>query len=176
MENTAASLISATVTVSIALIFVRAAWHKLAAFTEFTGFVADYRLFGERWTKPVSAAIVGAEILTVALPLVPGMQSAGLALAGCLFAVYAVAMGINISRGRTLIECGCGGAGQPLSWALIVRNGLLAALAGTALILGPSVLDTAGTLTAIGCGVALWSMFLLSEQVLTNSSAARLTR
>ena len=40
-ESSIGSLVSAATTVFIVLIFVRAVWHKLGAFTEFTGFVAD---------------------------------------------------------------------------------------------------------------------------------------
>ena len=41
MESSLASLTSAAITVFTALIFARAAVHKLAEFTEFTGFVDD---------------------------------------------------------------------------------------------------------------------------------------
>ena len=60
MESSLASLTSAAITVFTALIFARAAVHKLAEFTEFTGFVDDYRLIDERLVRPVSAAIVAA--------------------------------------------------------------------------------------------------------------------
>lgn len=70
MESTIPSLVSATITVFIALIFARAAVHKAAAFTEFTGFVNDYHLVPERLVRPVSVGIVAAEVAAVALQLV----------------------------------------------------------------------------------------------------------
>jgi hypothetical protein len=176
MESTLPSLLSATIIVFIALIFARAAVHKVTEFTEFTGFVNDYHLVPERLVRPVSMGIVGAEVAAVALQLVPGGQVAGLAIAAAMLALYAVAMGINILRGRTHIECGCGGAVQPLSWALVARNAVLVMLAGTAMLTGPLSLDIAGTAAAIGCGLAAWVAFLLAEQILANSSLARLTR
>lgn len=176
MESSFASLASATITVFIALIFARAAVHKLTEFTEFTGFVNDYRLLGKRLVRPASMAIVAAEIAVVALQLVPGGQLPGLAIAAGMLVLYAVAMAFNIRRGRTHIECGCGGAVQPLSWALVVRNAVLVLLAGLAMLTGPLNLDIGGTITAIACGLATWVVFLLAEQILANSSLARLTR
>lgn len=175
-ESSIGSLVSAATTVFIVLIFVRAVWHKLGAFTEFTGFVADYKLFGERLVRPVSMGIVGAELAAVLLQLVPGAQAAGLILAAALLALYAGAMAVNIRRGRISIECGCGGAVQPLSWTLVGRNAVLALVAIGAAMLGPYALDVAGAITAIACGVSLWIAFLLAEQVIANSSAARLSR
>lgn len=176
MESSLASLASAAITVFIALIFARAAIHKLTEFTEFTGFVADYRLIGERLVRPVSSGIVTAEIAVVALQLVPGGQTPGLVIAAAMFTLYAAAMAFNIRRGRTHIECGCGGAIQPLSWALVLRNAVLVLLVGIALLAGPLGLDLGGTVTAIAAGLAAWVVFLLAEQILANSSLARLTR
>lgn len=170
------SLLSAAITVFIALIFVRAAWHKLAEFTEFTGFVADYKVLPETLVTPVSAAIVGAELLVVLLQLLPAGQVFGLLLALTLFGAYAAVMAINIVRGRTSIECGCGGAVQPLSWTLVGRNGVLMAVTLLAVFLAPCSLDAAGAATAISAGFAIWVGFLLSEQILANASLARLTR
>lgn len=175
-ESSFPSLVSAAITVFIALIFVRSAMHKAGSFTEFTGFVADYQLVGERLVRAVSVGIVGAEILVVVLQLIPGGQVPGLLLAAGLLALYAAAMAVNIRRGRTYIECGCGGAVQPLGWALVVRNGTLVVLAALAAAAAPLSLDGAATAMAIAFGFAAWVAFLLAEQILANSSLARMTR
>jgi len=176
MQASFPSLLSAAITVFIALIFVRAVWHKLSEFTEFTGFVADYQLLPETMVRPASIAIVGAELAVALLQLIPGGQVFGLALAVAMLGAYAGGMAVNIARGRTSIECGCGGAVQPLSWSLVCRNGMLMALALLAAILAPYTLDAAGAITAISSGFAIWVGFLLSEQILANASVARLTR
>ena len=85
-------------------------------------------------------------------------------------------MAINIQRGRTTIECGCGGAAQPLSWALVVRNGLLASIGLTALLLPLGPMNASDAIAAIASGFAVWMAFLLIEQILSNASLARLTR
>ncbi|WP_417308724.1 MauE/DoxX family redox-associated membrane protein [Devosia sp.] len=173
---TLASMLTATVTVFMSLLFARAAWHKAADFTEFTGFVADYQLLPERLVIPASAAIVAAEVLVVLLQLIPGGQVPGLLLGIAMLGVYAAGMAINIRRGRTTIECGCGGAGQPLGWSLVLRNLILMGMAATAVATAPFVLDAAGAVAALASGLTLWTGFLLAEQILNNDSIARLTR
>ncbi len=170
------SLLAAALTVFVSLIFARAAWHKLGEFTEFTGFVADYKLVPERLVGPVSFAIVGAECASVALQLVPNGRPFGLGIAVLMLLAYAGAMAINIRRGRTSIECGCGGAVQPLAWSLVVRNGLLAALGLAALALPLGPMNASDAVAAIVSGFAVWVAFLLIEQILSNASIARLTR
>ena len=51
---------------------------------------------------------------------------------------YAGAMTINLVRGRRFIDCGCGGATQPLSVGLVMRNVVLAAAALIALVPAPA--------------------------------------
>lgn len=170
------SLLAAALTVFVSLIFARAAWHKLGEFTEFTGFVADYKLLPERLVVPASWAIVGSETASVALQLVPGGRLFGLGIAVLMLLAYAGAMAINISRGRTAIECGCGDAVQPLSWSLVARNAILATLGLIAIALPLGPMTAPDAIAAIAAGFALWVGFLLIEQILSNASIARLTR
>ena len=51
---------------------------------------------------------------------------------------YAGVMTINLLRGRRFIDCGCGGATQPLSVGLVLRNVVLAIAAITALVPAPA--------------------------------------
>lgn len=170
------SMLTATITVFMCLLFARSAWHKLADFTEFTGFVADYQLMPERLVVPAAMAVIGGEVLVVLLQLFPGAQTFGLLLAIGLLSLYALSMGINITRGRTSIECGCGGAVQPLSWSLVWRNVVLVTMAAVAVAISPYRLDAGGAIAALACGFTLWTGFVLAEQILANASTARLTR
>lgn len=176
MQSELGSLISATLTSFVVLIFIRAAWHKISDFTAFTGFVSDYRLVPEQLVRPLSALIVAAEVLVAALQFISGLGVIGLWIGFGLLAAYAAGMAINIRRGRTSIECGCGGPVQPLTWALVARNIVLFALAAAAALLSPFSLDADGALTAVACGFALWIGFMLIEQILSNFAQAELTR
>jgi hypothetical protein len=52
-------------------------------------------------------------------------------LAALLFSLFAIAMAVNLARGRTYIDCGCfqSALRQSIDWRLVARNGGLAAMA-----------------------------------------------
>ena len=105
-------------------IFATAALHKIRTFTEFTGFVAGYRLLPALLIRPGSAITVLLEVTATAGALITAPPLAY--LPATMLLVYALAMSINLIRGRTNIDCGCGGTPMPLSIALVLRNLILA--------------------------------------------------
>lgn len=176
MEATWTSLVAATATGFTALLFARAAWHKLSDFTAFTGFVADYDLVPASRVPLASMVLVGLEALVVVALLTPGGNMAGALLAIGLLGLYAAGMAININRGRDRIECGCGGAVQPLSWQLVARNGVLAALAALCLVGSPYALSLGEAAAALVSGFTIWVGYLLIEQIMATTAVMRLRR
>lgn len=82
------------------------------------------------------------EAVIAALLLSP-WRAAGAALGAALLLVYAATMAWHRARGHEL-DCGCGGEPLPVSWALVARNLVLAALAlGAAAPLAPRALGLA---------------------------------
>jgi hypothetical protein len=121
----------------IALVFLGAAIGKMRNWRIFQGVVANYRLLPQVLVGPVAYALppveaaIGATLSTGLFAPWPEDAAAG------LLAAFAVAIGINLLRGRRQIDCGCfqGVLKQPLRWVLVIRNALLALLllaAGTA--------------------------------------------
>ncbi|GAA4490366.1 MauE/DoxX family redox-associated membrane protein [Gluconacetobacter tumulicola] len=176
MQANVPSCLSLSLVVFILLVFLRASGHKLFSFTVFTGYVADYRLITGRFLSFVCGGLVAAEILVVLLQLLPISQIFGLVLAAGLLVTYSAGMAINIVRGHTDIECGCGGAVQHLSWSLVIRNCILLALICAVAMYPSRGLDAFSTEIAVLCGFLFWIVFLLSEQILANSSLVRLTQ
>lgn len=122
---------------SLALLFAAAAGHKLRDPGAFVGTVRDYRIL------PVGPAAAFARVLPavelglgVAL-LLPGLGAGPAWGAAALLALYSAAIGWNLARGRTSIDCGClGPAGRAaLSPALLARNALV--LGGCLLLAAP---------------------------------------
>jgi hypothetical protein len=163
-------LAPATATVFIALLFARAAIHKVFDFTAFTGFVADYRLVPEAMVRPLSLLIAAAEVAVVLALVVPGGQAAGALLAAGLLLAYAGGIAVNLRRGRKRIECGCGGAPQPLGWPMVGRNLVLAAIAGAAAGATPALPGLAGTLVVTLGGLTCFAAYLLADQILANAA------
>jgi len=120
----------------VSLVFLLAAYGKLRHWVPFQGIVANYRLLPDALVVPAAYLIPPAELLLGATLLF------GLAFpwpelgAVALLLLFALAMGINLGRGRRHIDCGCfqSALKQTLSWTLVMRNVVLASLAGVALL------------------------------------------
>lgn len=170
------ALIAAAATGLLWLIFMRAVLHKLGDFQRFSGIVADYRLMPETLTMPVAGGLAVAEILVLLGLMVPAAHPVAVLLGMALLALYAVAMAINVGRGRTSMECGCGGAADPIGWRLVGRNGMLVLLALPALLASPFGIGVPEAIGALGAAIALFVLYILSEQVLANFAYLRLRR
>jgi hypothetical protein len=118
----------------VALVFLTAAWGKARNRLVFQGVVANYRLLPDALVVPFALALPPIEALVgVSLPF--GLFSPWSELAaGGLLALFALAMGINIARGRRNIDCGCfqSALKQTLNWTLVARNGVLVLALGVA--------------------------------------------
>ncbi|MEO6029633.1 MAG: MauE/DoxX family redox-associated membrane protein [Candidatus Binatia bacterium] len=116
---------------ALAVLFASAAWHKLRARDEFAAILAAYRLLPGSLVVPATAVIAATELGVAGALVLPNLRLIGALGATGLLALYSLAIGANLLRGRRTIDCGCGalGARQPISEWLLVRNALLAAAA-----------------------------------------------
>jgi hypothetical protein len=115
----------------VALLFAVAAVHKLRAPAVFRASMQAYRLLPEILLAPAAGVLITLELLAAVMALVAATRVAGLGILAGLLMLYAGAIGINLYRGRTDIDCGCNGPAskQTISGWLVLRNLLLAALA-----------------------------------------------
>jgi hypothetical protein len=116
--------------------------------------------------RPASYSLPPIEIVTAALLLAAAPQADWLA-AG-LLSLFAVAMAINLARGRAQIDCGCFNSAlrQHLRWSLVARNVcmvlLLAAVAGSP----AAPIDSSLLLGSLG-GVAFFVLFQCANALLS---------
>lgn len=162
---------------TLALILFAAAWHKLSEPEVFAGALQAYRLLPAA-VVPVAARVLPfLEIVLGIAVLVPASRAPALIATALLMVAYASAMGINLMRGREQIDCGCGGEAHPLSWALVVRNIVLAAaalvVAGPARERGFEWLD--GVTLVVGV-LAFYALYLMADELLRQSSRLRQLR
>ena len=111
----------------VALLMLRAALHKAADAGRFEGVLADYGLAPDWALRPLRAVLPALELAAAAALLFAPFRVLGAALAGALLLAYAGVMATALARGRTEIDCGCGGPALPLGWSLVGRNIVLAA-------------------------------------------------
>jgi hypothetical protein len=118
-------VLQVVVALGLATLFAAAARYKWVDHIRFRQQLDAYRLLPGMVVAPAAWLLAGLET-TVALGLLmPGMRAvAGLA-AAALLSGYALAMAVNLARGRRHIVCGCGGEPLLLSPWLLLRIGLL---------------------------------------------------
>jgi uncharacterized membrane protein YphA (DoxX/SURF4 family) len=118
-----------TASLLLAAVFAAAAAAKLRAPDQFEGVVQNYRLLPDPLVRPMVRGLPLVELAAASGLLAPATRPFAAALAALLLIVFAVAMAINLRRGRADIDCGChvGLLKQRISWALVARNLLLAA-------------------------------------------------
>lgn len=122
-------------------VLLDAGLHKWREPLHYAAVIDEYRLLPQGAGRWLSRPLGATECLLGAAVLLPPLRGGALAVAAALLLGYALAIGINLLRGRRDIDCGCGAPeqAQPLSPALILRNLLLAAAAGLAGAAGAEV-------------------------------------
>jgi hypothetical protein len=159
-ELTASASVAARMCVG--LVFMLAATQKAMHWRILPGVIANYRLL-PRWMALPAAALLPPTEMVVAVLLLSAQLRPWPALAAImLLLVFAAAMAINIKLGRDHIDCGCGETflRQPLSWTLVARNGVLAALLVPALVMTAPV-TMASALSGAAAGIGLFLLYLL---------------
>ncbi len=162
---------------AFALLLAAAAWHKLSDRVRFRGILAAYQLLPEALATPAAWLFAILEAcLAIAWALGWNLSMTAPATAA-LLGIYTLAIGLNLLRGRTFIDCGCGfgaagGSGQQLSNRLLLRNALLIAAALTA-ALPPTarellLIDYAGL---AGACLVLALIYAGSNQLLLNAQS-----
>ncbi len=165
------------VAAGFALLLGAAAWSKFRDAAAFEAVLADYRLLPEGLVGVVARAVPVVEGMLVVPWLAAAWQADAARLAGVgtalLMLGYGAAMAANLARGRSWIDCGCGG-GEQLSWVLVGRNGVLAALALAPLAVlnaeGPGWGDLLLSLPMLGAAACL---YLATGTLLANAAAMR---
>lgn len=154
-----------------ALVLIAAALQKLRDWPPFRAAVADYRLVPDSLVVPVALAVPPAELLAGVALTVETLRIPGAWLAGAVIGASTAAVAINVLRGRTHIDCGCGGieGRQPLSWALVVRNVVLVAglVAGTAVT--ASLQAGALAYSTLAAATLAWlALYAAASQLIAN--------
>jgi uncharacterized membrane protein len=114
----------------IAWLFALAACHKFAALDYYRQLVARY--VGMAGVRVAWVWLLGVLEISIALSILLSLQrSVGLAGAAVVLLAYAALMAGQLLRGTADFPCGCAGPNSALgvSWVLVVRNAVCAALA-----------------------------------------------
>lgn len=142
----------------LGFVLLAAAIPKLADRREFERAVRNYRLLPDGMAPVVATWLPRLE-LVCALALLLGVAVAVFAgLAALLLGTLAVAIAVNLVRGRS-IECGCRGSIAPkrIGWGLVVGDVALGLLAVLVVLRDPGALALTASETVVSAsdGIAL---------------------
>jgi len=172
-------LIVKALSIALGLMLIGTAWHKLTALRAFTAVLADYQLLPP-FMVPLVALMIPTGELMLGLAWLAGIAMALAApVTAAMFAVYALAIAINLMRGRLHISCGCGLAGasgenQALSWMLVFRNALLIAMALLCVLpVSERTIIPLDWVTLAAAVITAALLYFGASQLLQNRSAIR---
>jgi hypothetical protein len=161
----------------LAAVFAVAALAKLRALDELVGVVSNYRILPESLVRPLAYVLPPLELAVALGLLIEPTRALAAGGAAGLLAVFALAMAVNILRGRVEIDCGCFASTlkQRIGWALVGRNLVLIGLA--ALVMRGTVPARALTwldaLTVVAASLAAVLLYLAFTQLRSMAPPGR---
>jgi len=167
-------LLPLVISTSLALLFFMAARHKLSDNRRFEAQLAAYRLVPDSVLGVTAKALPWMEMSLVFLLLIPITRPFAGSVAAALLVIYALAMAVNIRRGRSEIDCGCGDKPQSLSVMLLIRNAVLTS--GAVLLVIPVIERSITTVDLIFVALftaVLAMAYLMVEQLVINHSVLK---
>jgi len=161
-----------SVRLAVAAIFLEAAQHALSERQEFAGILSAYRILPERLVGALALLLPVSQIAAALALMVPRATLLGAGLAVLLLLLFTTGIAVNLHRGRTDMDCGCGGDSQRISPALVIRNlVLMACVAGTLAAPAHVVFAGAFTVGMAGFAVFLTGLYFATNQLLGNAQS-----
>jgi hypothetical protein len=165
---------------AFAVLFAHAALGKWRGRAEFAAVLANYRLFPAALVGPLSVLVPALETAVALLLIEPATRTAAAAAGSALLLGYALAIGVNLRRGRRDLDCGCAGPAdrRPIAGWMVARNAVLSALlAAVAWPWEPRPLAWTDVLTVVG-GLTVTTLLYVAldrllGQVLPRTAALR---
>lgn len=155
----------------LAIVLLSGGWQKLRNFDTFAMALEQYRLLPASLAPAAAGAVLAAELAAGMLLLPIATRATGAALALLVLVLVTAAVALNLLRGRRAIDCGCGGpeGSQHLSWALVLRNGLLGLSVGLAVATEtPRTLVWLDGITVLLGTLALYGLYAAANQLMAN--------
>jgi uncharacterized membrane protein YphA (DoxX/SURF4 family) len=159
------------VTLLVAFVFARAATHKVMDYSRHVAIVADYQVMPAWFVPLLAPLVIVLEFAAAVLVLLPATRSMGLILAIGLLLAYLCSISLNLLRGRTSIDCGCGwgSQGHQINGWLVVRNLVMIAIALAALLPATNrSLQLADWVLVALAGAAVIGLYSISELLISN--------
>ncbi len=156
---------------ALAALLASAASHKLRDLRAFSAIVRASQVLPSAWAPASTVSLALAELALALALLTPAWRSLAALGVVLLMVLYASAISLNLWRGRRDIDCGCSGPGaaQPLRPVLLLRNLIIALLAGlAALPMGERALGALDIFVVIAAAAVALLIHVAVDGLLAN--------
>jgi len=163
--------VSLTAAFTVAGILIATATPKLRALPYFEEIVVEYRILPEGLSRLLARGLPWIELVLAVALLSTVTRSLAAGAVALLVTAFALAIGINLLRGRSRIDCGCGvtEGTSVLIWPMLGRNVfLLILLAVAACDSSGRSLVLADALCVVVGGGALIGLYMTADYLLAN--------
>ena len=154
------TVLAGAIQIAVGLILLSGGLGKMRRWHSFQAILGAYEILPAALVAPIAFALVPVELLIGVSVLLGWNIPVSTGAAAGLLAIYAIAMAINIARGRTSIDCGCfQSIRQPVEGRLVARNLLCScALLASGVFADFEVAERA--LYALPAGLTLFVLYL----------------
>lgn len=166
-------VISTLIALGGAALFAWAAVHKLRSREVFAATLGEYRLLPRGLVGLAAVGIGALELSAAACLLWPATRAIGGAAGATLFVTYAVAIAINLARGRHDLDCGCGLQPRAIGAWMVVRNVVIAALLALLLLPGSGRALGIADFATIGAALIVAALLYASLELLMGRAVPR---
>ena len=157
----------------LSLLWIASGLQKLRALAQHRITLARYDLLPRKLVPAFSILQIFLEFSLGLALLLPELRTPAAWASLALLLAYSTAIGLNLTRGRRDIDCGCGGWGlrQELSEGLIVRNLILVLVCGLPLLSASNrALGWLDGVTVVGGLLGATLVYTAANQLLAQSS------
>lgn len=153
------------------------AYEKLRNLWIFEAAVSGYDLLPHWLWRPFALAYPVLELAAGVLLLVPLTRVPGVVATLAVLLLATGAVVVSLLRGKTEIDCGCGGLSNSysgLSWWLVVRNACLIVLAFSILLIADGTggqefsINWLDGLNLLGFSIALIGLYAIFNQLMSS--------
>lgn len=166
---------TAVAQLAVGFVFALAAVWKVRRFREFRATVFAFALIDRRLVSSAAILILAAEGTLAAMLIGGAVRSVALPGAAALLALFGLAVGLNLARGRA-VKCGCFGNSERISVRTLWRIALLSCATLLASVAPPATESVVGLALPAGLLLVLAAaaFLLLGSLVFAGAALADL--
>ena len=172
-------VLALTAACTVVGIMIAGAIPKVLDSANFEEVVVEYHILPEMLARPLARVLPWIEVLAALGLILPDTRVPAAQLLALLITGFGCAIAVNLLRGRTRIDCGCGvtEASAELNWLMLGRNVFLLILLAVSVGTGQGrALISVDAWTVVIGSASLIGLYMTADYLLANLTQINQTR